>query len=249
MNKATSLTGLLVVWVLFTCPGCECQSRGPAPVEDTAGREGSRLEKPVLDDGEQLTDDQRLQTTRLIALVKRYYPTWDPAHESRDDFYTRWYDAPEIQRFNELIQRHVENDHAWQAFLNDVQGDLGHDVRVRDGAPPMFYIPSFQIVIHGKHPRGTITMVFRLSMLAPLYDYYEHIRSVRGRWLESNLIPSRETANIARQVRGLIADHYPAYRELPPQIGSVRVRNVKTENKLLNQASLADALFEDTRTW
>jgi len=59
---------------------------------------------------------------------------------------------------------------SWLAFIERVQQTVGTDYLVRDGTPPGFYIPSFQVVVMEQHPGERVTMVFRLSMLAPLYD-------------------------------------------------------------------------------
>lgn len=91
--------------------------------------------------------------------------------------------------------------------------------------------------------------MFRFSYLAPVYDYYENIRDQRNLLIETRLASSAETAPIADQVRRMIAEHYIDYRELPIALGTTLMPNIGTGTLPPGEATLADVLFEDSRSW
>ena len=269
----TRLAPLAVIAAALLLPaGCECRSREqqvPAPIvivaeppDDLSGFPASpsatihdaghdaRLhtsdDLPMLALHE-LNEDERRITWKIIRLLQRYYPTWDEQDETADEHYQRWYDSPEIARFMETIDRRTENDRVWPVFFDDVTRKLGRGVSVQSGAPPGFYVPSFILVAYTE--KGRATAVYRLSMLLPLYDYYEVIREP-GRLAQIHLTPRHEdTRRIASVVRPLIAELFPGYRELPPRLGSVLVRTMRADNSLLGETSLAQLLFCDVRNW
>ncbi|WP_428263543.1 hypothetical protein [Haliangium sp.] len=196
-----------------------------------------------------LPPEQQRWVKQLLALLRHYSPTWDREQESEDDFYTRWPDTPEVRRCEARIERHWENDRAWRALLFDARRALGAEYIVRGGTPPGFYIPSNQLVIISDHPDGSIAMVFRLSMLAPLYDYYESIRRPDQLWLRGSLDVREGDPEVVRRARELIAVHFPEHRLLAPELGMTDVPDMRSENTLLGETSLADLLFGDGRSW
>lgn len=256
------MAGLVIVWVMLAISGCQCRDRGDigqaAPAPEESGTPGEAL-RPS---GRELSAAERSQAADLIALATAYYPVWEPGRESVNDYFERFYSAPETERLQLLIRQRMERDRdIWRIFLREMQQALRqasrHDIAVRDGNPPMFCIPSFQVILHDEHARGEVTLVFRLSMLAPFYDSYERIRDSVNHTVETSLSPTGETAALAEIARGVIAKHFPAYRELPPELGSVPVPNVLTihpgvrtgADAAIAELTLAELLFEDTRRW
>ena len=240
---------------ILVVPGCDCRSRHQADVESSAPEDAAANGLKYSDEGhvifdlDELQPDQRRVADKIIRLVAQYYPTWAPEEQSIDDFHEHWYETPEIRRFMTTIDQRVATDRAWPALFDAVQRTFGDRFMVLQGSPPGFHVPSFSIVIARKEPRN-ITAVFRLSMLAPLYDYYGVLRDDQGRFVSLELSPQdEETKVIAEQVHGLIAEHFPTYRELPPEIGSVLVPNMKAENTHVGKTILAELLFSDARTW
>lgn len=246
---------LLIVGAILVAPGCDCRSRHQADVKPSAPEDAAATGLKYSDEGhvifdlDELAPDQRRIADKIIRNLSQYYPTWVPERQSIDDFYEHWYETPEIRRFMTTIDRRVATDRAWPVLFDEVQRTYGDRFMVLRGSPPGFYIPSFSVVVGRKKPRN-ITAVFRLSMLAPLYDYYGVLRDAEGRFVALELTPGdEETKAIAEQVRSLIARHFPKYRELPPEIGSVLVPNMKAESTHVGETILAELLFSDARTW
>ncbi|MEM9493463.1 MAG: hypothetical protein AAGC55_30220 [Myxococcota bacterium] len=200
-------------------------------------------------DGAALSPAQRREAALILDELRLYYPTWQPERQSRADFYQGWYATAEIQRFKAVIDRHKQSDRAWPALLTAAHAALRPTFAVYSGTPPTFYIPSFELVVRDNRLPEEITLVFRVSMLVPLYDYYEVVRDPRGRLIHIRLAPTDATAAVAQRVRALIARHYPRYRELAPAVGAMRSLSMRSENTMLGHTDLADLLFGDTRSW
>ncbi|MCG8423801.1 MAG: hypothetical protein MJE77_38385 [Proteobacteria bacterium] len=242
-------SALLGALILFTMPpACDCQQgdRRTDPVEQFLG---SVPGVPAPHRGESLTDRDRQQVASLNTILARYYPSWKREVETLDEYVQRHGDSRETRRLKTLIDERLKDAAAWRRFLDDVKRILPADVLVRDGRPPFGVIPSYQIAVQAAHTRGSVAIVFRVSFLAPVYDYYENVRDHRHLLLETRLAPSAETAALADQVRRIIAEHYSDYRELPAALGATLVPNLGTGNLPPNEATLADMLFEDSRSW
>ncbi|MCG8417046.1 MAG: hypothetical protein MJE77_03760 [Proteobacteria bacterium] len=181
--------------------------------------------------------------------MSRYYPTWKRDIEALDEYVQHHKNSSETLRLKALVAKRVRDTDAWRRFVRDVERVLPEDVLVREGRPPFGIIPSYQVVVQTAHPRGTVAVVFRFSYLAPVYDYYESIRDQRNLLIETRLASSDETAPIADQVRRMIAKHYSDYRELPSAVGTTLVPNIGTGTLPPDETTLADALFEDSRSW
>ena len=195
------------------------------------------------------SDLEKRQVARLIALAVPYYPQWDRDRESLNDYLTRYSTSPEMVRQKALVARRVKHDKRWRAFLADVRSALPANATVENGNPPFAVIPSYQIVVIADHPRGSIACVFRLSFLTSFYDYHENIRRRDGWLLETRLEPGREVQAIVDTVHRKIAQHYPAYHELPPRLGAILVPTMCPGNTPPDETTLADLLFEDSRRW
>ena len=254
MTPLARIAPSVAVWATLMAAGCDCrsgESAGLAPTvsNDTGpGLPGSSADDLPLVSLEDLEAGQRQAVEGIIDILEEHYPAWNPDHQSLYDFHEGWYESREIQRFMAIIDR-AKNDPAWPALFDDAQRTFGGEYMVLRGSPPGFYVPSFIIVIARKRPRN-ITAVFRLSMLAPLWDYYEILRDSEGDFVALKLsAQSDETAAITRQMRGLMAEHYPHYRELSPELGSVLVPHLKAENTRLGNTSVAELLFCDVRNW
>ena len=262
-----SMPRLLLLLVAIGLWNCECATKDTGQPE-RARQDADYPPPPVFDrtpgeplphHGEDLSPIERRIADKLISRVTNFYAVMDSSRETIDDYFEREHDAPESERLRRLIRQRSEQSHTWNACLLNMHTALRRDdVTVLDGNPPMFYIPSFQAVLHGETPRGAVTMVFRLSMLAPVYDYYEHTRDPVTRDVEMSVVPTPETAEIAKTIRSVIATHYPGYRELPANIGSTQVPGVMLIDVTLptsptglgeREATLAELLFEDGRRW
>lgn len=199
--------------------------------------------------GEPLSALHRQQLASLSVVVARYYPTWKRELETLDEYVHRHNDTPETRRLKDLVEKRARDADVWHRFLRHVERVLPEGVLVRDGRPPFGVIPSYQLVVQAAHPRGSVAVVFRFSYLAPVYDYYENIRDQRNLLIETRLASSAETAPIADQVRRMIAEHYIDYRELPIALGTTLMPNIGTGTLPPGEATLADVLFEDSRSW
>lgn len=262
----------VIAAALVLATGCDCRSdsqpgsppivivaepgRGaaepdsPSPAITDAGPDarlmaGGRLPLVAL---HELDVDERRVVDKIIRILKRYYPSWDGDPDSLDAFYQHWYETPETRRFMAKIERRVKNDRIWAVLFDDVQRALGRTYWVQSGSPPGFYVPSFIVVITTREPRHA-TAVFRLSMLLPVYDYYEIIREP-GQLAQVRLTPEDpDTKPVAEVMRRLIAEHYPWYREFPPRLGLVLIPSLRAENTFVGRTSLAELLFADDRNW
>lgn len=269
MPPSSLLSRLLFLSWALAVSCCECEPREHSRPEqhETSGDAGPSSPtvyrrtagEPFPHHGEDLSPIERRIADKLIAHVTKFYPVMDSSRETIDDYFEREDNAPQSERLRQLIRRRSEEINTWNACLLSMNTALKRDdLSIRNGTPPMFYIPSFQVVLHGKTTRGDLTMVFRLSMLAPVHDYYEHTRDPVTREVQMSVVPTPETETIARTIRSVIATHYPGYRELPPRIGSTQVPGVMLIDVTLptsptglgeREATLAELLFEDTRGW
>jgi len=150
--------------------------------------------------------------------------------------------------FDDCFETWLRLPAAWLAFLHNVRSSLPHAI-VRNGTPPFFTVPSYQIVVITKHPRGSVGLVFRLSFLAPYYDYYENVRDERNQLLSTSLEVSPQTRANAALVRSKLAEHFKEYRELSPKLGAVLLLDRKAGNLSPDETTLADAMFEADRSW
>ena len=239
---------LIVALVTVAALSCECkQSNSRENSSEILQRQVSGLPEPH--SGESLTARERQHVASLKAVLGRYYPTWERVDETVDDYLARYENSPERGRLKALVKDRVRDDGDWQRFLRDVERNMPEDVLVRDGRPPFGVIPSYQLVIQATRPRGLVALVWRFSYLAPVYDYYESTRDQNNLLVETRLAPSAETASLVNQVRGLIGKHYGDYRELPISVSTTLMPDMGTGNLSPGEATLADALFEDSRSW
>lgn len=260
-----------MAWVVLALWGCECRSgeqvgdrpeSEPAGIESpsgqrdaTAGAEKPGPDRPdVSHDGlplvelAELGEDERRVVDKIVRALAGYYPSWDGQPDSREAFYQGWYETPEIARYKATIDRRIASDRAWPVFFDEVKDALGGEFLVLQGSPPGFYVPSFILVVGRKKPRN-VTAVFRLSMLLPLYDYYEVVRD-EGEPVAIHLaVQDDDTRRIAERVRRAIARHFPEYRELSPRLGSVVIPTMRAENTMLGETTVGELLFCDIRNW
>lgn len=242
---------MMIAWANLVFPGCECQYERPQTPPVPSFEERLLYGEPVVHDGEALTPTERQQAAELVALAHEYYPALQPERETEDDYHERYDSDPRTRRWQEVIRETVEgNEDHWRACLREIHQAIGHGgTWARDGNPPQSYSQSFHVVVHGSNKRGQFTMVFRISMLAPVYEYYEHTRNLRMRRREMSMVPTPENAAIAERIRGIIGTYFPDHRELPPAIGALRLPDMAIGNRQFGETCLAHALFEDSRRW
>lgn len=92
-------------------------------------------------------------------------------------------------------------------------------------------------------------MVFRLSFLAPVYDYYESDHRADERRTGTWLTPSPAAHQVVRIMERKIAEHFPGYVKLDPAIGETRLSDIGLPVTLPGEGTLQQALFAESRNW
>ncbi len=197
----------------------------------------------------------------LIAAIEPYYPRWDPERETIEQYLERYENSQEQARLRGVAALAQRRPH-WDAFqkeMYDTFGSKGHFVSY--AVPPHLYIPSYQIVLKADiTPSGSRykCMVFRMSHLAPVYDYYESTVGSRGRQLSWSLTPGPEVSDLAAEIEVIIAKHFPGYQRLDPELGKTPLPHYGVDAHMpalsephpwFRKATLVDALFDDSRNW
>ena len=196
----------------------------------------------------------------LLTVVERYYPRWHPERESLEKYFARYQHSPEQARMRGVVQLALQQPR-WPAFLRDLREILGEDRFLQSAIPPSLFIPSYQVVTSAADPikpHRYRYIVFRISHLAPVYDYYESLTGSRERQLAWSLQPSPEVKELTERVESKIAEHFPGYRRLDPELGKTPLPHHGVDMHIpattksshdLDQAILAHALFDATRNW
>ncbi|MEM9488551.1 MAG: hypothetical protein AAGC55_05375, partial [Myxococcota bacterium] len=123
MNGLSSSVYAVAAILLWS--SCECQARDrseqTAVVRADATARATTLERGVSEPG----SPQPEQVAALVSLLANYYPGWSPQHESAEEYFARFYDAPESRRLRALIRKKSASEHGrWQAYLSDLRSQL-----------------------------------------------------------------------------------------------------------------------------
>lgn len=218
---------------LLACTGCRCGSSEPGSEQGVLAPLASSL-----------------SASELLDRVTPYYPRWDPETESLERYIDRHRDTDEHAALKRVVARALDHDDDWQAFLRDLRAALP-GYFVENAAPPWDTIPSYQVVIGYEHPPGSDRskhLVFRLSHLAPVFDYHEIDRDSDDQRVGLRQTPTSEVAPIVRLVSHLIVKYFD-HRHLDPRIGAMPVPDTQFGSLLPGEATLADMLFGESPTW
>lgn len=191
-----------------------------------------------------------LSAAELLDRVAPYYPRWDREVESLDDYLERYHRSPELLALRRLCAHALEHDEKWRAFTGEVRGALP-DVFIQDAIPRWDTVPSYQVVIGYGHPPGSGRskyLVFRLSHLAPVYDYYEADRDEAMALVRSHRVASPEAQRIATLVADKIVQHF-GYAFLDPDVGRTPVPDIYVGTLFPGEVTLAEALFDEIPSW
>lgn len=166
----------------------------------------------------------------------------------------RWQGAraptnPETKALEDLVESEITDNSQWHAFLREIEAKFPDDW-VADGRPPGVGIPSYQLVVAYELPNSSRIhhLVFRLSFLAPFYDFYESERDTKTRDVVRYLRPTSASRARARAIGALITRRFGLV-ELDPEIGKTPVLGIAMGNLFPGKVTLADALFESSRRW
>lgn len=196
----------------------------------------------------------------LLAVVERYYPRWDPERETLDDYFERYEHSSEQARLRGVVWLARKQPH-WPTFLRELRQLLGEDHLVQSAIPPSLSIPSYQVVTSAADPTRPHRyryIVYRMSHLAPVYDYYESTIGSRERQLGWSLHASPEVKELTARIESKIAEHFPGYQRIDPQLGKTPLPHHGVDMTIpasaetshdLDEATLAHALFDATRNW
>lgn len=185
-------------------------------------------------------------TEELIEIAYRHYPRWYPDKETIDEYLVRYDSSPEIAALNRLMLRAIEDRTKWDALVGDVRaafpGLLIIEIPLRYTGPSCHQF----IMQYGDPPGSTKvrSIAFRLSHLAPVYDYYETHQLKNGRYLLKTFEPSPEAKPVADVVEQMIVQRF-SYHRLEPQIGRISLPHISVGNLIPGRVTLADALFVD----
>ena len=188
-------------------------------------------------------------TQELVQLAYRYHPLFDPTREKLHEFRDRAPLSPELQELYDMVAKQLTDNHQWHALLADVQAQYP-DYWLADGRPPVVDIPSYQLVL-AYQPPGSIHsryLSFRLSMLAPVFDFYETERASDHRIIARHPQPTPESAAVAEAIAAAIARHF-GYNWLSPEVGATPLPGLWVDGHDPGDATLTDALFEGARRW
>ncbi len=228
----TSLLRLACIGLLaFT--GCRCGSSEPESGQGIPASIASSL-----------------TAAELLDRVSPYYPRWDPQAQSLERYIARYDDTNEHAALTRIVTRALDHDDRWRAFVRDLRAALP-GYFVENAAPPWDSIPSYQVVIGYEHPPGSDRskhLIFRLSHLAPVFDYHESDRDSDDQRVGFHQAPTSEAAPIARLVSHLIVKHFD-HRYLDPRIGATPVPDTQFGWLLPGEVTLADMLFGESPTW
>ena len=186
----------------------------------------------------------------LLDVVSRYYPRWDPGRETLEAYVERYPSAPETQKRLEL-GRYALARQEWSRFYQAVQQALP-DLFVHTGMPPWPQIPSYQVVTSITYPPGTKRykyIVFRMSYLAPVYDYYESDHRADDRRTAVSLTPSPAANTVVAIIERKIAEYFPGYQKLDPAFGERALPDIGLPVTLPGKGTLQQALFAEDRNW
>ncbi len=197
----------------------------------------------------------------LIAAIEPYYPRWDPDRETIDHYVERYENSPEQARMRGVVALALRRPH-WREFQDEIRDSFAsRGYFLSTAVPPSMFIPSYQIVLGvAINPSGSRYkyMVYRMSHLAPVYDYYESTIGSRERQLSRSLSPGPEISDLDAEIAAIIARHFPGYQRLDPAIGKTPLPYhgvgwhlpARTEpHPRRTKATLADALFDQSRSW
>ncbi len=227
---AIPIVGTAVIGCLALA-ACSSESR---PKQDQAGDMSARSAPSV---------------EELLEVIARYYPRWKRDKETMGDYLDRYPHAPEFVDLQILVSQALDDHARWYAFLTDVRATLAGDASVQEGAPPMYTIPSYQVAITIDGPGSNHRhIVFRFSYLAPVYDIYESHRNRKGIRLTTYLQPTKASIPIVEAVEQVIPRHFDHVR-LDTKVGEIRLTDISVGNLSPGQATIADALFDDGRSW
>lgn len=186
----------------------------------------------------------------LCALAYKYFPRWHPDRESLDDYLERLPHAPETKTLEDLVRRALDDNRAWNALLAEVR-EMFPDLWRYDGTPLGLDVPSRQLVLAYEYPPGSSRsryLVFRLSFLAPIFDFYESEQDPETRIITRYLMPTPESSEIAQAIVAMITRRF-GYTWLDPEIGATPVPGIAVGNLSPGRVTLADALFDGSRSW
>ena len=198
----------------------------------------------------------------LLAVIGQYYPRWIPENETVDEYLERYEESPEQARLRGVASVAWRQPH-WSAFLRDVREALPEEkgYLVQSAVPASMFIPSYQIVVgyrYSLEPSRYKYMVYRMSHLAPVFDYYESTTGSRDRQLAWSLVPAPEVRDVDALVVAKIEQHFPGYRRLDPGLGETPLSDLGVGGNLptraesrfpFGKATLAHALFDESRNW
>lgn len=220
------------------------------------------IEMPAAEAGIPISQAVADDLDALLAVVGQYYPRWVPENETVDEYVVRYEESPEQARLRGVASVAWQLPH-WSAFLRDVHESLPEEkgYLVQSAVPPSMFIPSYQIVVGHRYslePSRYKYMVYRMSHLAPVFDYYESTTGSRDRQLAWSLIPAPEVCDVDALITSKIKRHFPGYRRLDPELGKTPLPDhgvggnlpARAEERFpFGRAMLAHALFDENRNW
>lgn len=188
-------------------------------------------------------------TQKLIQIAYQHYPYFDPKREQLHEFRERAPLSPELRKLYDLVAETLSDNRAWHALLADVKARYP-EYWLADGRPPGVDIPSYQLVLAYEQPdsKHSHYLSFRISLLAPVFDFYETERGPDSRLIARYLRPTPASANIARAVADVIEQRLH-YTWLDPDVGATPLPGLWVDDHDPGDATLADALFEGARRW
>lgn len=232
--------------VLSGCGASGCNAEPSTKHLDASGlyldASGPRLEIPA---------SQARDREALLEVVTHYYPRWEPTQETLEQYVERYPSAPETQKRLELGKQALARQE-WPRFFRDMRQALP-GLFVHTGVPPWPQIPSYQVVACITHPPGTKRhkcMVFRMSYLAPVYDYHESDHKAPGKGTRITLTPSPAASAVVTIMERKIAEHFPDYVRLEPAVGETPLPDgIGLPVTLPGKGTLEQALFDEDRNW
>ena len=198
--------------------------------------------------------DEPPSVGELLDVAYKYYPRWNPGKEPLNNYLVAYHHTPEVVALRTQVARVLGNDDKWQALIDDVRKAFP-EYQVSDESAPTMDKPSFQLVIDyapkaaksGEAGEGEKQIIFRLSHLAPVYDYHEADRASQGSApIAMHFSPTDTAKPVAKVVESKIARHF-GYHRLPPSDANTPVLDIGVGSLRPGEVTLADALFDATR--
>lgn len=233
MNGFTVHTCWLLLWSLyFALLACDTPNQTPMKHDPS-------------------TDPNLPEHVRELAnIAYRYHPRWQQRKEHLHDYMERIPFAPETLAREDLTADKITDNRVWHEFLADVKAALPHHW-VADARAPGVDIPSYQLIV-GYEPTlgsGRVRhLVFRLSFLAPVYDFYESDQDPVTRKITRWLIPTPESSGIFEKVSEIIPRHFE-HTLLDPRVGAIIMPGIGIDLLSPGEVTLASMLFQEKRNW